>query len=95
MLRLVLTIAGIALAAVFAGMLADWAGYPPSGGAIGGAIGGLVGALMAGSGTRICQQCGSGLPGFRKPASLKQMLSGGWICPNCGTEVDRRGYPVH
>jgi hypothetical protein len=35
--------------------------------------------------------CGAILPKFRMPASGRQALWGGWICPECGCAVDRKG----
>jgi hypothetical protein len=52
-------------------------------------IGG-VGRARAGA----CPKCGAKLPAIRKPTSLRQMLWGGWTCPACGCEVDRKGRPI-
>jgi hypothetical protein len=41
-----------------------------------------------------CPDCGASLPMFRKPANKRQGLWGGWTCPECGCEVDRRGRKV-
>ena len=38
-----------------------------------------------------CPRCGTEQERFRKPASLRQTLLGGWTCPKCGAELDRRG----
>ena len=38
-----------------------------------------------------CPRCGTEVPMFRKPASLKQALWGGYQCSNCGAEMDARG----
>lgn len=38
-----------------------------------------------------CPECGTEVPGFRKPTSLRQALWGGWTCAKCGTEMDRGG----
>ncbi len=43
---------------------------------------------------RSCPKCGNPLPRLRMPKSISQALRGGWICPNCGTEVDRAGRRV-
>lgn len=40
---------------------------------------------------RSCAACGAAMPHFRKPANARQMLLGGWTCPQCGTALDRRG----
>lgn len=61
-------------------------------GAIGGGAVVVVVALV--TPRRPCADCGELLPRFRKPANLKQMLRGGWTCPRCGCEVDRRGQKV-
>jgi hypothetical protein len=63
-------------------------------GAIGGLLGGLcvvvVGLLQP---RRFCPDCGVPLPKFgwkaRRPG-----WSGGWICPECGCEIDRKGKKV-
>jgi hypothetical protein len=34
------------------------------------------------------------LPKLRKPKTIKQALWGGGVCPNCGTEIDRKGRKV-
>ena len=39
----------------------------------------------------VCAVCGQALPLVRRPSNRRQFLWGGWTCPNCGTEVDRRG----
>jgi hypothetical protein len=38
-----------------------------------------------------CPDCGTSLPKMRIPSSTRQALWGGWMCPDCGCEVDRRG----
>ena len=38
-----------------------------------------------------CPTCGTPVPAFRKPTSLRQALKGGWTCSGCGTEMDRFG----
>ncbi|HKW02562.1 MAG TPA: hypothetical protein VJN96_22240 [Vicinamibacterales bacterium] len=38
-----------------------------------------------------CPRCGSTLPQFRQPSSLRQALWGGGTCLSCGTEVDKWG----
>lgn len=44
--------------------------------------------------TRRCPKCDTVLPKFRKPRNKRQRLWGGWTCPNCGTELDRKARPV-
>jgi hypothetical protein len=41
-----------------------------------------------------CPKCGTPVPMFRNPKSLRQALWGGWTCSNCGTEMDRSGNQV-
>jgi hypothetical protein len=95
MVRFAFVALGIAAAIAAAAALADLAGFPASGGAIGGAIGGVIAAMMiAGTGRKICPRCAAELPQYRRPTSLKQALWGGWTCPNCGCESDRRGQPL-
>jgi len=59
---------------------------------IGGIFGGLavlVYALLQPQ--RKCPDCGAPLPKFRKPSNKQQVLSGGWTCPKCGIDIDRKG----
>jgi predicted RNA-binding Zn-ribbon protein involved in translation (DUF1610 family) len=39
----------------------------------------------------VCAVCGQAPPLVRWPRNRRQFLSGGWTCPNCGMELDRRG----
>jgi hypothetical protein len=41
-----------------------------------------------------CQVCGSHLPAGLVPKSLRQYLSGGRTCGDCGFDLDRWGQPV-
>ena len=41
-----------------------------------------------------CPKCGSQLPRIRKPTSIKQLIWGGWTCPRCGCEIDKRGTQI-
>jgi hypothetical protein len=41
-----------------------------------------------------CPGCGEPLPKFRKPANSKQALWGGWTCPKCGCQIDRKGNKI-
>lgn len=52
------------------------------------ALGFLSGSSLA---TPQCPTCETQQPAIRKPASLRQVLWGGWTCANCGTEIDRHG----
>ena len=38
-----------------------------------------------------CPRCGTVQERIRKPASWRQAMLGGWTCPKCGAELDRRG----
>ncbi len=38
-----------------------------------------------------CPTCETQQPAIRKPASVRQLIWGGWTCANCGTEIDRHG----
>lgn len=40
-----------------------------------------------------CPNCGAKLPRLRKPANLKQLLWGGWTCPQCTRSFDKWGNP--
>ena len=66
-------------------------------------VGAIVGGLAGGVAVllialllprRKCPDCGEPLPKFRSPASLRQAMLGGWTCPKCGCETDRRGRKV-
>ncbi len=41
-----------------------------------------------------CPRCGSSLPRFRIPTSVRQLLYGGSRCKQCGCEVDRTGHEI-
>jgi hypothetical protein len=42
--------------------------------------------------TRVtCPDCSAPQPGLRKPATWKQALWGGYICPSCACEMDKWG----
>lgn len=41
-----------------------------------------------------CEKCGYRLPKSRVPQSSRQAMWGGWICPNCGAELDRKGRVI-
>jgi hypothetical protein len=69
------------------------------GGAIaGGVVGGLVGVVILVwallQKRKACPECGTPMPKVRRPANRRQMLWGGWTCPECGCEIDRRGRRV-
>ncbi len=38
-----------------------------------------------------CPKCQTPVPRYRKPSSFRQAFFGGWMCENCGTEMDRKG----
>jgi hypothetical protein len=46
------------------------------------------------TGTVVCPGCKTAQPAFRKPASLKQALWGGYTCPTCHRELDKWGREV-
>jgi hypothetical protein len=95
MVRFAFVALGVAATIAAVAALADLAGFPASGGAIGGAIGGVIAAmLLVRAGRKACPRCEAELPQYRRPASLKQALWGGWTCPNCGCEIDRQGQPL-
>jgi hypothetical protein len=67
--------------------------------AVAGAIIGVAAGVMAGGivflvvllqKAKKCPDCGTAAPKFRIPANRRQMLWGGWTCPECGCELDRR-----
>ena len=41
-----------------------------------------------------CPRCGTQMPLFRKPTSVRQTLWGGWTCPDCGCEIDKWGKEI-
>ncbi len=43
----------------------------------------------------ICPNCKKTQPKFRIPKNLKQTLWGGWICSNCGCEINRKGKQIN
>lgn len=45
---------------------------------------------------RTCPDCGAALPWLVSPwrKTRRQWLEGGWICPDCGIDVDVRGRRV-
>jgi endogenous inhibitor of DNA gyrase (YacG/DUF329 family) len=58
---------------------------------------GLFAFLFAGRANMFavkCPACATQQPLWRKPASFRQMMWGGWTCPNCGTEMDRDGKAI-
>lgn len=64
-------------------------------GAVLGVIGGLVAALIIFLlPPPHCEQCGVKLPRVRKPENTRQALVGGYICPNCGAQLDRKGREI-
>lgn len=64
-----------------------------------GALAGLMGAgavviLAFLQPAKQCAGCGEPMPKVRKPANKRQMLWGGWTCPKCGGEMDRKGRRI-
>lgn len=41
-----------------------------------------------------CPVCFTELPMYRRPASFRQAMMGGWTCETCGTELDRNGIQL-
>jgi len=41
-----------------------------------------------------CPTCATEQPLWRKPNAFRQLMFGGWTCPNCGTEIDRHGKAI-
>lgn len=67
------------------------AGIGATAGVVGGGLALLLFALLIP--VKRCPDCGTPLPKFgRKHA--RPGLWGGWICPGCGCEVDRKGNKV-
>ena len=61
-------------------------------GVIGGVIGGLaVLALAFLIPRKPCPKCSAPLPRFRKPATTREAMLGGWHCEACGTRIARNG----
>lgn len=42
-----------------------------------------------------CPRCNTTLPQVRKPQSSSQAMWGGYTCPNCEIEADKRGREVN
>jgi transposase-like protein len=66
---------------------------------IGAVIGGFAGALAVLvlallQKPKVCPECGTAAPRFRKPSSLGQMLWGGWTCAQCGCAFDKQGRKI-
>lgn len=67
-----------------------------------GLVWGIIGGLTAAAilivynllNPKHCPDCGVKMPTTRKPANKRQALWGGWTCPNCGCELDRKGKKV-
>jgi len=43
---------------------------------------------------RFCPDCRVPLPKIRRHRNQQQGLWGGWTCPQCGCEVDRKGERI-
>lgn len=41
-----------------------------------------------------CPVCQTRMPTWRRPASFRQALWGGWSCQRCGCEMDKWGTPI-
>lgn len=55
---------------------------------------GVVLVIGAAASRKTCPRCTATMPPLRRPASVQQMLWGGWTCPSCGCEMDRRGREI-
>ena len=51
----------------------------------------LLGLMWVMSKPKTCPRCGMLQPRFRKPQGARELLWGGWTCPNCGCRMDRYG----
>ncbi len=76
----------------------DW-GEVLRGALIGAVAGGVGSALFFGLAIlvlprRRCPDCQYLLPRFRVPKDSRQALWGGWTCPECGCQVDRKGRKI-
>ena len=62
-------------------------------GAIAGGIAGGLAALVWGllQSPKTCPSCDTPLPRIRKPENSRQRMWGGWTCPNCKCDIDRKG----
>ena len=38
-----------------------------------------------------CPNCGKNLNTFRRPATMRELLWGGWTCSACGARIDKWG----
>ena len=77
------------LLAVSIALAATWLVLTPIGGILFGLV--LITIIVALSRSPQCGHCGQTLPRVRVPATFRQAWRGGWICPHCGSEVDRKG----
>lgn len=52
--------------------------------------------LLGGRWGVVCPGCGDTLPGFQSPfrKTWRQWWEGGYVCRNCGCEVDKAGNRV-
>ena len=41
-----------------------------------------------------CPSCATPMSARRQPMFRSQMLFGGWVCPHCGTKMDKWGRSV-
>ena len=58
---------------------------------------GVIGVITAAltlvlvSRERSCASCGQPLGRLRSPRSVHEALWGGWTCPDCGAQLNRKG----
>jgi transposase-like protein len=65
-------------------------------GLVAGIFGGIVVLMIAVLKKPVkCPNCGLKAPKFRKPQNRQQALWGGWTCPNCNSEIDRKGIIIN
>jgi hypothetical protein len=41
-----------------------------------------------------CSSCKTPMSARRRPFSVSQVMFGGWVCPHCGTKMDKWGRNV-
>jgi hypothetical protein len=54
----------------------------------------VVGTVRRGRGPVHCPNCVTPMSARRRPVFGSQTLFGGWVCPHCGTKMDKWGRDV-
>ena len=54
----------------------------------------VVGTVRRGRRPVHCPSCVTPMSALRRPLFRSPMLFGGWMCPHCGTQMDRWGRDV-